>query len=257
MNEKLAKKNQSVVKALQVIEVLAESKGYMRLQDISRKLSLPPSTVLRFLNTLLTAGYVNQDPETLKYSLSIKLCRIGELVRSQISIRDIANPFIVHLSEKCRESSCLAIEEDMVVVYIDAVEGPDSMLKTLQRIGKVAPMHCTGVGKLMLLNYDNIKIGKLIENKGLPALTQNTITTKEKLLNELRIIKEQGYALDNEECEIGARCIAAPVRDFTGKIIACVSISGPTSRLSMERINEIKDYVLDAAAGISKKMGNE
>jgi DNA-binding IclR family transcriptional regulator len=255
LNEKQSKKNQSVEKVFQIIEIMAENKGSMRLLDVSQKLQLPASTVLRFLNTLLTFGYVYQDEETLKYSLTMKFCHIGELVRSKISILDIAKPFLVTLSEKCHESTCLAIENDMTVLYIDAVDGPDKMLKTLQRIGKCAPMHSTGVGKLMLLGYDDTKINKYITDKGLSSLTQNTITTKELLLKELASIRTLGYALDNEECEIGARCLAAPIKDYTGNTTACISVSGPVSRMSMDKINSIKDYVKEAAEIISIRMG--
>lgn len=256
MNEKLSKKNQSVEKVFQIIEIMAESKGSMRLQDISQKLLLPASTVLRFLNTLLTFGYVYQDAENLKYSLTMKFCQIGERIRLKISIIDIAKPFLIALTEKCHESTCLAIEDDMTVLYIDVIDGPDKMLKTLQRIGKSAPLHCTGVGKLMLLNYNDEKINKYIREKGLSALTKNTITSKEQLLHELASIRALGYALDNEECEIGARCLAAPIKDFTGSTIACISVSGPVSRVSIDKINSIKDYVKEAAADISKRLGH-
>jgi len=255
LRQKVSKKNQSLEKALRIMELLAENKGPMRLGDISLKLDVPTSTVLRFLNTLLSAGYVHQDPDSLKYSLSFKLCRIGELVRSQINIRDIARPFLMELSEMCQESTCLAVEENMSAVYIDAVEGPDNMLRTMQRIGKNAPLHSTGVGKLMLLDYEPSKLNAFIDGKGLAPITKHTITTKQGLLDELQTVKMQGYALDNEECEIGARCIAAPIRDFTKKTVACISVSGPTSRMTAEKMQHMAEQVKEAAARISEKLG--
>ena len=255
LKEKAVNGNQSVEKVFQIIEVMASSKGPMRLQDISASLNLPASTVIRFLKTLIIHGYVHQNQETLKYSLSLKFCQIADLVSSQISIRDIARPYLVELSENCQESSCIATEEDGMVVYIDDVDGPDNMLKTMQRIGKRAPLHSTGVGKNLLLNYDEKQIDNHIEKHGLLCLTDYTITTKDALISELNRVKSQGYAIDNEECEIGARCIAAPIIDFSGKVTASVSISGPISRMTEEKIKEIKIFITDCANKISHHLG--
>jgi len=255
MKKKLAKKNQSVEKAFQIIEYMAKSKGALRLHDIAVGVGLPESTALRFLNTMLNFGYVTQNPESLKYSLTMKFCWLGGLVRAQASFTDIVRPYLEELAEKCEESACIAVEQDMSVVYIDVVDGPDNMLKTLQRIGHIAPMHSTGVGKIMLLDYDEAKLDKLIKEKSLISLTKNTITTKEKLLEELERVRKLGYAMDNEECEIGAKCIAAPIRDYTGKIVAGVSISGPATRMTPEKIEKIKNIIVETTNKISRDLG--
>lgn len=252
MKEKLAKLNQSIEKTFQVIEILANQKGYMRLQDISLAASIPASTVLRLLNTLIQYNYVTQNPETHKYSLTLKFAKIGSMVRSQFSISDIARQYLVDLSIRCNESACLAIEQDMEVVYIDAVDGPDSMLKTMQRIGKRAPLHSTGVGKLMLLNYDATNLNKYVIKTKLAPLTKNTITSQDKLEEELSKIQILNYAFDDEECELGARCVASPIRDYTGKVIAAISVSGPTTRMTLKKIDTIKDFVVETASAISE-----
>lgn len=255
MEDQYLPRNRSLEKALQIIEVMASNKGPMRLQDISESVNYPASTVLRFLNTLMLYNYVKQDPDTLKYSLSFKFCKIASLVTQQFSIRDIVRPYLIKLSEESQESACLAIDEDMMVVYLDVVDGPDNMLKAMQRIGRKAPFHSTGVGKLLLLNYDESELDIIIKRRGLPQLTEHTITTKEALLAELAKVKNQGYALDNEECEIGARCIAAPIKDYTGKIIAAISVSGPTSRMTMEKITDISKIITTYASQISNTLG--
>ncbi len=253
---KSAKANQSVEKTFQIIETMATDKHPMRLQDISLQTGMPASTVLRLINTLVIAGYINQSSETLKYSLSLKFLRIGNIASAQISIRDVVRPYLIELSKRCQEASCLAIEEhdSMEVVYIDVVEGPDNMLRTMQRIGKRAPMHSTGVGKNMLLNYSPENISRLILKKGLPALTPYTIVTQEALVAELDKVRVQGFAMDNEECEIGARCIAAPIRDYTGQVIASISISGPTSRMTVERVDVHKNVIIEIAKRISSEL---
>ena len=252
MSNKLTKTNQSVEKMFQIIEVMAESREPMRLQDIASHVDMPTSTTLRLINTLMNCGYANQDPLTLRYSLSLKFMYIGSLVNSQINIRDVAHPYLVELSRKCKESVCLAIEQNMEVVYIDVIDGPDGMLKITQRIGKVAPMQSTGVGKLMLLNYDSESLDCMISSKGLIALTPNTITSKQDLLAELGKVKKQGYALDDEECELGARCLSVGIKDYTKKIVAGISVSGPTTRMTMDYIEKIKDEVLETSRIISE-----
>jgi IclR family KDG regulon transcriptional repressor len=116
-------------------------------------------------------------------------------------------------------------------------------------------MHSTGVGKLLLLNYTPAQLEEFVRKKGLEMLTQNTITTYGDLLEELKTVREQGYAMDNEECEDGARCIAAPIKDYTGKIIAGISISGPINRITLKRIKPLKDILLEISSKISEKFG--
>ncbi len=252
MPDKLTKTNQSVEKVFQIIEIMAQSREPLRLQDISLKVEMPTSTTLRLINTLVTCGYANQNPDTLRYSLSLKFMHIGSLVSSQLTIRDMPIPNLVEQSKECKESVCIAIEQDMEAIYLDVVDGPDGMLRITQRIGKRAPIHSTGVGKLMLLNYDSKQLDYMINTKGLPALTPNTITTKEDLLDELEKIRTQGYALDNEECELGARCISAGIKDYTGNIVAAISVSGPITRMSMDYIELIKNTVMGTAKRISE-----
>lgn len=254
MSEKLAKNNQSVEKVLQIIETMAQHREPLRLQDIALKVDMPASTTLRFINTLMKRGYAHQDPITLRYSLTLKFMYIGSLVSSQVSIRDVAHPYLIELSRKCNESVCLGIEQDMEVVYIDVIDGPDGMLKITQRIGKLAPIYSTGIGKLLLLNYDTKKLDQMIAITGLKALTPNTITSKNELLKELDNIKVQGYALDDEECELGARCISAGIKDYTGKYVAGISVSGPITRMTMENIKIIKNVVIDFADKISEHL---
>lgn len=255
MKEKKSKKNNSVKRVFKIIEAMADSSRWMRLRDISLKSNLPQSTVLRLLNTLFYCDYVIQDQGTTKYSLSLKFCQLANQINAKFNIRDILKPFLVELSEKFKESSCLAIEDNMEVTYIDTVEGPDRILQTMQRIGKKAPMHCTGVGKILLLNYTEEDLKKFIKFKKLEKLTTNTITNLDKLIIELKKVKSQNYAVDNEECELGARCIAVPVIDYSKKIVAAISVSGPSNRLTLEKINYLKSDMLGISVNASQAMG--
>ena len=255
MTEKKTVANHSVAKAFALIEAMAQAHGSMRLQDIAAAGDMPASTALRMLNTLSKMGYVSQNAQDSRYRLTLKLTAIGNAIVSQTDLHAIVHPHLVRLSVTCGESSCLAIEQDRAVVYMDVVTGPDTMIKTMQYIGKRAPMHCTGVGKLMLTNLSPEALSDYVSAKGLPPFTPHTLTTLEGLQEELTRIAAQGFALDNEECELGARCIAAPLKNYTGQTVACISVSGPSTRMSMTRLDEIRPMIQGIAQEISVMLG--
>ncbi|MDL2319386.1 IclR family transcriptional regulator [Eubacteriales bacterium OttesenSCG-928-A19] len=248
--------NQSAAKTLAVIEHLAARDNQpQRLQDIAGELSMSASTAFRFLQALAASGYVQQDPASSRYFLTTKICSVAHSVSSNIHLHDLALPIMKALAADWGESVCLAIEQDMTVVYVGVVQGPDQMLRTMQHIGNRAPMHCTGVGKLLLLNYTEDEIDTLIARKGLPALTGNTLTTREALIAELAAVRDRDCAYDNEECEIGARCIAVPARDYTKRVVAALSVTGPIFRMTDDRLRERMDSILAARDALSALLG--
>ena len=255
MGEKKAVRNHSVEKAFSIIENMAKVHGSMRLQDIAASCGMPSSTTLRILNTLEQLGYVVQSIHDSQYRLSLKFSAISEAVVAQTDLHSIIHPYLIKLSAACQESSCLAIEQDKAAVYIDVVMGPDTIIRTMQYIGKRAPMHCTGVGKLMLTNLTKEQVDEYISLKGLERFTPHTITMSEQMHAELSNIVLNGYAVDDEECELGARCLAAPIRNYTGKVIAGISISGPTTRMTMKKFDEVKPIILEMARSISSSLG--
>ncbi len=246
--------NQSAEKTMRIIEFLADNNRPMRLIDIANALELNTSTTSRFINTLVALGYIEQEQASSKYFLTYRICSISNKIYTKTSLRDIVSPYLKDLARKAGESVCLAVEQSRQVVYIDVADGPDQMVKGMQRIGNIAPLHCTGIGKLLLLNYSATELDDLIEQKGLTSFTDHTIITKEKLIKELDKVRESGYAFDNEECEIGARCIAFPIYDFTHKIIAGFSITGPINRITDEFINAHIPLLKSISAEISKKL---
>ena len=141
------------------------------------------------------------------------------------------------------------------MVYVDIVTDTSQSLMSIQRIGRVAPMHCTGNGKLLLLNYSQEQLKAYIAQKGLQQFTPNTITTLDRLQSELERIRIEGFAYDNEECELGVRCIACPIRNYSGAIIAGVSITGPVGRMTEEALGRIRPYLLETSMRISEKLG--
>jgi DNA-binding IclR family transcriptional regulator len=193
--------------------------------------------------------------ESGRYYLTFRICGLAHNVSSRLNIRNIAIPFMRSLVQIFKESANLSIENDMSVMYIEVMGGLSKTLMTLQRIGHIAPMHCTGVGKLFLLEYSQREIDQLVATKGLMRFTDNTITEKSDLVLALEEVRRRGYAFDNEECEEGARCIAAPIRDFSGKIIAGLSVSGPATRMTDAHIYTHLPFLLEIAGQISFCLG--
>ena len=252
---KAVKLNQSVERVLRILEVMAEGGGAARLQDIAGAVGLPASTALRFISTLMVEGYAEQDPETLRYSLTFRLCRIAEQIRRGHQLRDIVHPELERLARACGESACLAVEEAGEVVYVDVAEGPESILKTLQRIGKKAPLHSTGVGKTLLLDRTDEELKALGGSAGLVPLTPHTIVSRDRLLEELRQVRREGFAIDDEECELGVRCVAAPVRDHTGRVVCSISVSGPVNRMTDSALKAAGKAVRASAQTLSRRLG--
>ncbi len=247
--------NLSSDKLLALIELMARLEEPARLQDLAQRIQMPSSTVLRFLSALQSRDYVAQDIDTGRYFLTFKICGLSDSVRSNQSLRNIGLPFLRSVSNVFDEAVNLSIEYDMAVMYIEAVPGPSKTLMSLQRIGNIAPMHCTGVGKLLLMGYSGAQLDRLIAVKGLASFTENTITTRMALEHELEQVRRQGYAFDNEECEQGARCVAAPIRDYTKRVVAGISVSGPVTRMTDECIQKNLPALLDAARQVSSRLG--
>lgn len=249
--------NQSTEKALAIIELLAEHPAPMRLRDISEKLGLNASTAARFLSSLQHCGYVAQEEESQRYFLTYKICRVANLVSGRTSLQSVTHPYLVSLCEQFHEALCVSVEQEMQMVYIDVASSPEQTLLSLQRVGNVSPMHCTGNGKLLLLNYSEEQLDRLIHSRGLQQYTEHTIVTKEGLIRELGEIRARGFAYDNEECEIGVRCVAYPIRDYTGAVVAGISVTGPVTRMTDETILRIQGRLADTAVHISKDLGYE
>ncbi len=257
MQSEGVKKNQSLGKALQIFEVLAEHAAPLRLQELAQALHMPESTVLRFLNTMIEYGYVAKDRQTSKYGLTLKLAQLGSLVHANYPYQKILHPYLEEVSRILREPVSLSVEQDRSVVYVDTVDGPDHMLRTLQRIGKVAPMHSTGAGKILLSNYPENVLEEYVDSKGLPAYTEKTITRLEDFFAELETVRQRGYAYDNEECEVGVKCVAFPVKDFSGRNVAAISVSAPISRLDSAKEKQVIAVLQDVSGRASRELGWE
>ncbi len=246
--------NQSVEKVFAVLEYLA-GKSPQRLRDMAKALDMNASTLNRFLLTLKQLGYVEQEEDTERYYMTYKICALGNQISRDKDVRALCKPYMHQIAQTFGESCCLAVEENRQVVYIHIVQTPSNMLRSMQRIGNIAPMYCTGIGKLLLTNYTEDEIDQYIAGEGLKKFTEHTLTTREQLIEELEKVRKEGIAYDNEECEIGARCLAGPIYDESGHVIAGISVTGPSLRLTDEFIQTHIEFFKKTLEDISKKLG--
>lgn len=225
------------------IECLAQN-GAMGLQELSTALDLNKSTVHRILNSLICMDYVRQYPETAKYSLSFKICGLSNQILSQNSMIDIARPFIKELSANSGETVHLVQLDGINATYIDKVEASQNSVRMISMVGKSIPLYCSGVGKAILADMPDAKIESIWKQSFIQQLTEHTVTRFVDFMNLIEETRRSGYALDNEENEIGVRCIAVSLKGYNGKSTYAISISAPKDRMSDARILLLKEMIL-------------
>jgi len=226
----------------------------MNMTEISERLEIYPSTIHRILDTLKHWGYVEQDPKTQKYRLGLKLLELGMAKLQQMDLVKEATPYLKELVRKCNETVHLGVLEEGEVLYV-AKEESSQTIRMISYVGKRAPLHCTALGKLLLAYLPEEERRKILEQKALPPLTENTITDKRELEKELAKVREQGFALDREENEKDVRCVAAPIRNYQGEVIAALSISSPIFRIDKNTQNDLKEAIVETSKKISKRLG--
>lgn len=246
---------QSVDRALAILLVLARAPaGGLPLAEISRALGLNQSTCHHLLSTLKARRFVEQDQVSRRYRLGIKAVEVGQAAVQQVDLARVALPRMEELMRAVEENVNLVILEEDSAVYVAQVPC-DRTVRMFTRIGERAPLHCTGVGKVLLAYLPEAERTALLARTGLPRFTPNTICDPAALAAELEKVKAQGYALDHEERERDVACLAAPVRDYRGQVVAALSISAPASRLGPERRAELLPRLLETAAAISRDLG--
>lgn len=247
--------NQSSDRLLRVIEYMAGIRLPIRLVDLAENLGMSQATVLRYLRSLCQQGYVYQDEVSGCYAMTWRICQISDSIKVNMSLRAMASPFLNALSNDLNASICLVIPYENGTMYLDFIQKPCMSMTTLIRIGRNAPIHCTGSGKVLLSSYSERRVQEIIDAVGLEAVTPNTITDKQRLLDELAEIRNKGYALDNEECELGVRCVSVPLYDYSGNVAAAISATDDSELMTDARIETILVQLKQAAKQISYRMG--
>jgi IclR family acetate operon transcriptional repressor len=224
--------------------------------DLAERLELHKSTVHRFLVNLEAAGLVERNRHTSRYRLGLRIFELGGLVLQQMNLWDEALPFLEGLVRDSGETGHLAVLDGGEAVYIEKVEARRA-LRIPSAIGRGYPAHATSLGKILLSHLSLEACDAIVAERGLARCTSRTITDPARLRQELDAIREQGFAVDEEEYEEGLRCIGAPILGHTGQVVAAIGIGGPVTRVTPERVGELAELVMKAAGSLSRRMGSE
>jgi len=243
-------------RAAQILDCFGFDHQELSVSEIGFKTGLHRSTAHRILMALEYNDLIKQNPSTGKYHLGIKLFKLGHQAVSQLNLREICRPFLSRLMNDTKETIHLAVLDDDQVLYLDKVEGPHA-LRMPSRVGRYIPTYCTSLGKAMLSCLDDQEVKSILRRQTLKPHTENTVKNINQLLADLRSVRKRGYAVDNEEIEIGLRCVGAPLRDYTGGMVGAISVAAPSARLSEKNTPVIGRMVIAIAAGISEKLGFE
>ena len=248
---------QTIARANSVLDALATNPCGISLAELCEQTGLAKSTLHRILATLVHFGFVRQAPVSRHYSLGFKLLELGNILLRQLDIRKEANPFLIALSNAIGETVHLVIRDGPSAIYIDKVDsGVQGGLQMVSRIGMAIPLHCSAVGKVFLSHMDEEEVLGLLGERQLAPRTEKTIPDITLLLAHLREVGKTGFAVDDEENEAGIRCVAAPIKDNTGEVVAAMSVSGASARITLEKIaNELAAQVVATARHISQSLG--
>ncbi len=255
MSENKTRGNQSSEKLLNLLEYLVRQEEPRRLQDIAGDLDMNASTALRFLMTLVNCGYARQDPASSRYSATMKVCALASHLHPDEELRRLAKPYMQKLSELFGESVCLAVEQEDAAVYVEVLRVRNQSLMSVQQVGNAAPMYCNGIGKLFLSRHDDEWLADYLSRVERITFTEHTITDAKTLRAELANVRQNGYSFDNEEKEIGARCVAFPVFGPDSRIIAGISVTGPASRMTDDHIVPKLEAFRQLTDALSAEMG--
>jgi IclR family transcriptional regulator, KDG regulon repressor len=245
----------SLIKAFRILDTLSDSVGGVGITELSGVLKVPKSTVHRLVATMEAAGYVAFDPPTARYSLGGRAARLGGHLNHESPLLTFGAPMLEQLTRECHEASHLAVLQGTEVVYISHEESIEPVRISFG-MGHRAPAHCTALGKVFLAGLTESEILMLYRNKKrLEKLTPQTISTLEKLLSEIAVVRREGIAYDNEEYTRGLRCMAAPIRDFSCKVVAAMSLSMFKHKMTAARRAFFKAALVRATAEVSEKLG--
>ena len=255
----LENKDSSHIKSLQravvIFELLAQESGELSLTEIAQKLDWPKSTVHGIISTFRDFGYIDQSKENGKYSLGVRLFELGNLVARRWDITKMAKPILKTLHKQTGMTVQLGKEQDGEVLYLDKIDG-DGLLKIVSQVGARLPMHCSGLGKVLLAYDSEARVNQIVRKNGLKKFTKNTITHQEALKKELALIRKRGYALDDNEIMDGLRCVAFPIYDSAKEVSYAVSVSGLSTYLGDEQLDKIIGYLREASEMLSGMMGS-
>lgn len=246
----------SLEKSLAILKLLTQTGKDLSITEMGKSLSLGKGTIHRMLDTLKAHQFVRQDPHSLKYGLGLCAFEMASTFQKEAFLRKIVSLPLKKLSENCREAISASILEHNEVRYIARFESREALRVSIGE-GTRFPAHCTATGKILLSSFSDDYLERLYDRKGLlAALTANSITSRKKLFEALQTVRREGVAFDLEEALLGVNCVARPIRDTKNEVVAAISISGPISRMTPDKMQELSALLLVTARQISKELGH-
>ncbi|MDW0116193.1 IclR family transcriptional regulator [Sporosarcina thermotolerans] len=245
---------QSVDRALRILELLKENPSGQGVTEVANALEVAKSTAHRLLLSLERHGYVQKVGRESTYRLGLKFIEMNYFVVKHLNIVEIAKPIIEKLSKDTGEIVHLVMLDNQQVVYIDKVDNQSS-IRIYSQVGRRAPLYCTAVGKSILAYRNEEEVLEYIDQVSFKRFTEHTFVNGEDLIKELHAIKKRGFSYDNEEHELGIRCVAAPIFDYTGEVQYAISVTGPENRMTDEILKSTIPKLLETVEEISIKMG--
>ncbi|MBI3973142.1 MAG: IclR family transcriptional regulator [Chloroflexi bacterium] len=255
MRVKQAPPVEVVDRALRALEALGDEAGGLGVTGLGRRLGVDKSTAHRLLATMRARGFVRLNPHTQRYQLGLRLVGLGAVAAHGIDLTEIARPVIEALRDDTGEAASLAVLSGGEVLFL-AKAVSSGALTVNHGVGTRLPAHCSALGKVLLAaDKDPEQVDRVIAQRGLPSYTPRTITDPDDIWRHLTQVAARGWALDDEEYAVGLRCLAAPVRDASGDVVAAVGVSGPTARVALERVEAMAARVRQAGRDLSALLG--
>ncbi|WP_046174550.1 IclR family transcriptional regulator [Domibacillus indicus] len=247
---------QSVERALKILDLFDERDRELTITEISKRMNLHKSTVHSLLKTLQVQRYIKQDADTGKYSLGLKLFERGSMAAGHLDLRNVARKHLEKLSSTTNLTLHLVILDGQEGVYIDKVEG-SGVTVVYSRVGRRVPLHTSAVGKSLVATKSDEELNRLLEGYQYTRPTEKSIRSKEEFLAVIEQVRINGYSVDNEENEPGIFCMAVPIKDYSGKAIAAISMSMPSSKMNEETLQKYTEMLKECTAKISQELGYE
>src|SRR5438034_1759446 len=245
---------QSLTRGLSILEALAKAESGLTLTDLAHRVQLAPSTTHRLLATLVRMGYVYHDGDLSLWYVGLQAFAVGSTFLANRDFVAQSHGYMRRLMEQSGETANLAILDGTEAVFISQVQCHE-MMRTLVKLGSRVPLHASGVGKAIFASLPDEQIDAILKVKGLPRITENTITSPETMWASVRVIRQRGWSFDDEEHAVGTRCVAAPIYDEHAETLGAISLAGPSSRLPDPRIKQLGPLVAHTAEELTKRLG--